>query len=69
MRKLILLLNGTGLLLYLGWLAGRAERIFYTQDGILLLLPLLPFVLVFVVMLSHRDPDDEPVKREEDPHG
>lgn len=47
----VLWLNTAGLLGYLLWLTFGQERIFYTQEGVLYLLPCLPFFFVFFVLL------------------
>ncbi len=47
----VLWLNTAGLLGYLLWLIFGQQRIFYTQEGVLYLLPCLPFFFVFFVLL------------------
>lgn len=51
LRSIILLLNSLGLLGYLAWLILGNERIFYTQAGIVFLLPCLPFFFVYFFLL------------------
>lgn len=43
----VLGLNTLGFLGYLTWLAVRDDQIFYAQDGVLLLLPCIPFIFVY----------------------
>lgn len=50
LELLILTVNTVGFLAYLAWLIGGSERIFYTQDGVLYLLPCLPFFFVFAFL-------------------
>ena len=59
LQRLLLLLNGAGLLLYLYWLATRSEHLFRSADGALQLLPCLPFFFVFVY-LRPRPPPETP---------
>ena len=59
MKALILCLNGFGLLCYLYWLVSKAGQVFYTQEGVLYLLPVLPFVLVFVLVLAPKHEEEE----------
>jgi hypothetical protein len=51
LRRLILALNTAGLLVFLGWLVFSRERILYTQDGVLYVLPVLPIVFVYMFLL------------------
>lgn len=48
--NVVLIINSVGLLGYLGWLALRDEKIFYAQDGVLFLLPCVPFLFVFAYL-------------------
>ena len=48
--QLVLLINALGFLGYLVWLAVRNDKIFYAQDGILYLLPCVPFIFVFAYL-------------------
>lgn len=64
LRRTVLLVNTLGLLLFLAWLAWGGQRIFHTQNGVVYLLPCLPFFFVYV-FLSRRagegeSDDDEP---------
>jgi len=43
----VLLANTAGLLAYFFWLVFGEARILYTQDGVLFLLPCLPFFFVY----------------------
>ncbi len=63
------ILNSAGFLGYLVWLVkGSSHRIFYTQDGVLYLLPCLPFFFVFFSLLrqhpSEAPSDDKPPQQE-----
>ncbi len=60
----VLALNSAGLAGYLIWLACWKDRIFYSPEGVLMLLPVLPFVFVFAALLHARrragsGPDEE----------
>ena len=50
LRRVVLLLNTIGLLVFLGWLAWGKQRIFNTQNGVVYLLPCLPFFFVYVFL-------------------
>ncbi len=62
----LMALNIAGLLLYVAWLLFRAGPLLYTQEGVLYLLPCLPFFFV-LASLNHAlrtadgkgEPDDE----------
>lgn len=60
MEWVLLGLNTLGLLGYLYWLVSRAGEFMYSQDGILYLLPCIPFFFVYLTLLRHHDPDDSP---------
>lgn len=62
LEHVVLVVNSLGLLVYLLWLVFRSTRIFYTQDGVLYLLPCVPFFFVFAYVF-HRN---KPVKTERD---
>jgi uncharacterized membrane protein len=63
--RTILMVNSIGLLMFLWWLVTSHERIFYTQDGVLYLLPVLPFFFVFIFLFRtppaahYGDADDD----------
>jgi hypothetical protein len=59
LRVALMALNALGLALYLYWLATRSERLFYHADGVLYLLPCLPFVFVFVYLRPRPDPNPD----------
>lgn len=59
LRVTILMLNSIGFLGFLGWLMVSRERILYTQEGVLYLLPCLPFFFVYVYLFKSGSPDDE----------
>ncbi len=59
LRGLVIVLNTVGLLGFLGWLMLSRERILYTQEGVLYLLPCLPFFFVFFYVFKPKDPDEE----------
>jgi hypothetical protein len=59
LRYTVLVINTLGLLLYLGWLVFSHERIFYTQEGVLFILPCLPFFFVFVFLTRGGKPPPE----------
>lgn len=42
--------NTIGFVGYLTWLAVRDDRIFYAQDGVLYLLPCIPFIFVYAYL-------------------
>lgn len=60
--RLILAINTLGLLGYAIWLVFRATAIFYTQEGVLYLLPGLPFFFVYAYLLGQQT---EPEQSEE----
>ena len=46
-------LNTLGLLVYLLWISTAARgRLFYTQEGVLFLLPCIPFFLVYIMIFK-----------------
>lgn len=52
LRGLVWGLNALGCLAYLIWLIREPEqRVFNTQEGVLYLLPVLPFAFVFLALL------------------
>ena len=52
--NVVLAINTVGLLGYLSWLALRDEKIFYAQDGVLFLLPCVPFLFVYAYLAHAR---------------
>jgi len=48
--RFVLILNTAGFIGYLAWLAKGQQRIFYTQEGVLYLLPCLPFFFVYAFL-------------------
>lgn len=50
--NVVLVVNCAGFFGYLAWLAVRDDRILYAQDGILYVLPCVPFLFVFAC-ISH----------------
>lgn len=52
----ILVLNTAGFAAYAFWLVIASNAIFYTQDGVLYLLPGLPFFFVYAYLLGRADP-------------
>jgi 4-hydroxybenzoate polyprenyltransferase len=50
LRRVVLVVNTVGLLVFLVWLAASGQRIFNTQEGVLYLLPCLPFFFVFAFL-------------------
>ncbi len=60
--RMILALNTLGLAGYAIWLVFRATTIFYTQEGVLYLLPGLPFFFVYVYLLG-RDTESAPPEK------
>lgn len=62
LERLVLVINSVGLGLYLVWLVFRAHKIFYTQDGVLYLLPCLPFIFVYLFIFGKRNPSDDAVE-------
>lgn len=59
LRRWVILLNSIGLLGFLWWLTISRERILYTQEGVLYLLPCLPFFFVFFYVFKSKAPDEE----------
>ncbi len=64
-EKAVFAINTAGFLVYLAWLMSGSQRIFYTQDGVLYLLPCLPFFFVYAFLLGRRRGPSET----EDRHG
>lgn len=60
--RLILALNTLGLAGYALWLVFRASAIFYTQEGVLYLLPGLPFFFVYAYLLGRDAEPPQPEK-------
>ncbi len=58
-EKLILLLNSAGFAAYLFWLAVGAGTIFDTQEGVLYVLPCIPFFFVYIYLFAGRTAQDE----------
>ena len=52
--RVVLAVNTAGFAAYLGWLAWRDDRILYAQDGILYVLPCVPFLFVFAYVVHAR---------------
>ncbi|MBP7275711.1 MAG: hypothetical protein KBA51_05870 [Kiritimatiellae bacterium] len=69
LRRWVWALNTAGALLFLGWLVFSRERILYTQHGVVYMLPVLPFVFIFMYLLRRPPPaeddedEDEPTPR------
>ena len=60
LARLVLAVNAAGFLGYLAWLALREDRILYAQDGILYVLPCVPFLFVFAFFAhAHRRAREE----------
>lgn len=53
-EKAVFLVNTVGFVVYLAWLMTGSRRIFYTQDGVLYLLPCLPFFFVYAFLFGRR---------------
>ena len=58
--RILLLINAAGCLAYLSWLVMANKRIFYTQEGVIYLLPFLPFFFVFIYIFG------KPAEKEEE---
>lgn len=58
--RILLLVNAVGCLAYLSWLVMANKRIFYTQEGVIYLLPFLLFFFVFIYIFG------KPAEKEED---
>lgn len=54
-----LTLNTVGLLGFLAWLVYGQQRIFYTQEGILYFLPVLPFFFVYIWLFRPAQPEED----------
>ncbi len=65
LRALVLLLNTCGLLAYLGWLMFGGRQFLHAQEGILFLLPCLPFVLIYVFLFVPERPEEHGVDEED----
>ena len=59
LRKWVLALNTAGALLFLGWLVFSRERILYTQNGVIYVLPALPFVFIFMFLMRRPPPAED----------
>lgn len=67
LEKLVLLVNTVGFLAYLAWLMTSADRIFYAQEGVLYLLPCLPFFFVYALLFG--TPRKRASEKEEESRG
>lgn len=56
----VFLVNTAGLVAYLAWLVFGHPRIFYTQDGIVYLLPCLAFFFVYFFLFRGGQKEPEP---------
>lgn len=60
LARIVLAVNAAGFLGYLAWLALREDRILYAQDGILYVLPCVPFLFIFAYFVhAHRRAREE----------
>lgn len=59
LRRLILVLNTAGSLVFLGWLVFSRERILYTQEGVIYVLPALPLFFVYMFLLRRPPPPED----------
>jgi hypothetical protein len=66
LERLILVVNSLGFAAYLFWLVARSGRIFYTQEGVLYLLPCVAFFFVFAFIARSRQAEEEPRPHKED---
>ncbi len=48
-EKFLVVLNTLGFLGYLYWLVFRAGSFMYSQEGVLYLLPCLPFFFIYII--------------------
>lgn len=67
LEKAVFVINTAGLVVYLAWLMSGMQRIFYTQDGVLYLLPCLLFFFVYAFLFRTHTKSESP--SEEEPHG
>ena len=56
----VLAVNTLGLLAFMVWLALGRQRILYTQEGVLYILPTVPFIFVYIFIYRRSQPDDRP---------
>lgn len=56
LEYLVLIVNTIGFAGYLFWLVFKSGRIFYIPDGVLYLLPCVPFFFVYIFVLHRRKP-------------
>lgn len=59
LRVTVIVINTLGLLGFLVWLIFSRERIFYTQDGVLFFLPVLPFFFVYFFVFRSPPPEED----------
>ena len=59
LRVTVISINTIGLLGFLAWLIFSRERIFYTQDGVLFFLPVLPFFFVYFFVFRSPAPEED----------
>lgn len=59
LRITVIVINSLGLLGFLAWLIWSRERIFYTQDGVLFFLPVLPFFFVYFFVFRSPPPEED----------
>ncbi len=59
LRITVIVINSIGLLGFLTWLIFSHERIFYTQDGVLFFLPVIPFFFVYFFVFRSPPPEED----------
>lgn len=69
MQWMLVALNLAGLGLYVWWLGGKGGKLTHSSEGILLLLPVLPFLFVLSALLRSGETGDarpdEPAGKDE----
>lgn len=65
-ERVLLILNTLGFLGWMIWLVVGGTQFLYTQDGIVQLLPCLPFFFVYGFLVHHRHEEDEEKRDEGD---
>lgn len=62
LKWLVIGINSLGLLGFIVWLMLSKERILYTQDGVVYMLPIVPFIFVYLFVFrtapAEEDTDD-----------
>jgi len=68
-ETVLVTLNSAGLLGYMFWLVFKAGSFMYNQEGVLYLLPCLPFFFVYFSLFQKKKAEDAEQENDETAHG